>query len=178
MERYGTSHKHTGAFMDAYLVRLQLRIGARLATDLTCLSVTAGGREISVTAPVGGGPISESEQVVLEARGFSSMKKAKEFGERLRSVSTIAGLCARLGVDATDANALLCLNERALLGGLGFLTSVPVDVIHKPDGLLSAIEELTATETLEVLDREIPKPLATALQLLNLAMITRIVGRR
>ena len=158
--------------MDSYLVRLQLRLGARLATDSTCLTATVEGREVSIKAPFGTGPISQSEQVVLEACGFSSMRKAKEFGERLRSVSTIAGLCAHLGVDATQDNALTCFDERQLRG-LGFITPVHVEVIHKPTGLLSAIEELAAPGTPEGLSREMPNPLATALQLLNLAMITR-----
>ena len=115
--------------MDSYLVRLQLRLGARLATDSTCLTATVEGREVSIKAPFGTGPISQSEQVVLEACGFSSMRKAKEFGERLRSVSTIAGLCAHLGVDASQDNALRCFDERQL-SGLSFLAPVHVEVIQ------------------------------------------------
>ena len=56
------------------------------------------GRSVSIKSP--SGPLSESDWIVLEACGFSSEEDAQEFGEQLRILATIAGLCAHLGIDA------------------------------------------------------------------------------
>ena len=175
----------------SYLARLQVRIGKRLSTDEQRLVVTVGGREVSIQSREG--PLSEADWLVLQARGFPSEESARSFGEELRLLVTIAGLCSHLGLDAGRDEQLGRVNE-AHFHEIGFppdmrmppeihgLVVLPDDgnsmfiymnaslsVRSDPAQLLGAIKELSGSAWC---DGECPAPLRRALRLLNLAMIS------
>ena len=47
-------------------------------------------------------PLSEASWLVLSCWGFETQDQAREFGEELRGAAYLAGLCARVGVDAGE----------------------------------------------------------------------------
>ena len=89
---------HRSQEVSSYLVRVQVKIGRRLATDAKSLTATVLGRPVSIKSRFG--PISDTDWIVLEACGFLKASEARQFGERLRLLVTVAGLCSHLGIDA------------------------------------------------------------------------------
>ena len=177
-----------------YSLRLQVRIGKRLSTDAASLTATALDRSISISAR-GGGPIAESEWIVLEARGFLSGAEAHQYGERLRMLATIGGLCSHLGIDAGRDEVLSGFSDLAVqkmgvaddlrvppeIHGILvlpdddkslFIFSGPsrISVMSDPAQLLEAIE--TLSDCSRSFDpAKYPDSLINSLRLLNLAMI-------
>ncbi len=176
----------------SYLVRLQVRIGRPLHTDSERLTATLWGREVSITSR--NGPISKTDWLVLQARGFPSEQDARRFGERLRVLATLAGLCSHLGLDA-GADELLGQFNEAVLQEMGFgadqrvppeihgISVLPDDgksifiylnasgsVRSDPAQLLGALEELTTSGQCNA--GEYPQALLRSLRLLNLALIS------
>ncbi len=177
---------------DSYLVRVQVQIGKRLHTDASCLTATTLGRPISIKSP--SGSMSETDWLVLEARGFSSEGSAREFGERLRLLATIAGLCSHLGIDAGRDTTLSRFTEHLQrrmeleddvrvppeIHGVQVLpddgksrfmhASASLSVSSDPRQLLEAVEHLS--DNAASFDAaKYPDSLINSLRLLNLAMI-------
>ena len=179
----------------SYLLRLQVRIGTRFSSDTDRLDAMVLGRSVSIRSRTGGS-LSETDWIVLEARGFSSEKDAYEFGERLRLLATIAGLCADLGIDAGRDSTLGSFSEHALRkadlaqdvrippekhgilvlpddGKSVFMyANATLSVRHDPVQLLEALETLLDCSTSFVVGRY-PERLVNALKLVNQAMISR-----
>ena len=130
----------------------------------------------------------------MQARGFSSQAEASEFGERLRLLVLVAGLCAHLGLDPGRDETLGQFTKAGLrvmgfdpdlraapeIHGISVLpddgksiffhASASASVISDPAQLLGAVEELS--EAAECDPSEYPESLLLALRLLNLAMIS------
>ena len=176
----------------SYLVRVQVQIGTRLDTDASCLTATALGRPISIKSR--SGPISTTDWIVLESRGFSSKSEARQFGERLRLLATIAGLCSHVGLDAGRDKTLGAFSEHALRRmGLEHDVRVPpethgilvqpddgkslfmyatgsLSVTNDPRQLIEALEQLADnSSSFDV--TQYPSALINSLSLLNIAMI-------
>ena len=176
----------------SYLVRVQVKVGKRLNADASCLTARTLGRPISIKSR--SGPISKTDWLVLEACGFSSESEARHFGERLRLLATIAGLCSHLGLDAGRDTTLGRFNEQALRS-MGFehdfrvppevhgILVLPDDgkswfvhanaslsVTSDPGQLIEALEQL-ADNSASFDVAQYPALLVNSLRLLNLAMI-------
>ncbi len=128
----------------AYLVRVQVQIGGRLHTDADSLSCTALGRPVSMKSR--SGPLSKTDWIVLESRGFSSEPEARRFGERLWLLAAIAGLCSRLGLDAGRDTNRGEFSEHALRRmnlDPGFTdNSASFDANEYPDSLINSLSLL------------------------------------
>ena len=177
---------------DSHLVRVQVKIGCRLHTDAKSLTATVLGRPVSIQSR--SGPISDTEWIVLEACGFSSASQAGQFGERLRLLVTVAGLCSHLGIDAGSDTTLSQFTEHALRrmgfeddlrvppeihgilvlpddGKSRFMSaSASLSVTCDPGQLIEALEHLADNSASFDADRY-PDSLIHSLRLLNSAMI-------
>ncbi len=176
----------------AYLARLQVRIGRPLHTDAQRLTATLWGQEVSITSRTG--PISKSDWLVLEAHGFPSEQDARTFGERLRLLVTIAGLCSHLGIDVGQDEHLGQFSETFLqkmgvdadvrtppeVHGLSILpddgkslfiyVNASGSASSDPAQLLQAVDKLSNAAQCKA--SEYPQSLLRSLGLLNQALIT------
>ena len=156
--------------INAYLMRLQVRIGARLKTESTCLTATFQDREVSIRSYLRGDPISKEKWIVLEVGGFATKSEAQEFGERLSETITIGGVCAHLGAD-TGADDRVGISILPAGGAEVAMGMARLTVAHDPTQLLGAIEDISTALSTEEPEQVLAEPLATAFRLLNLAMI-------
>ena len=85
-----------------YRLWLKLRVGKALATEESALTVWVAGREITIKSESQSQPLSEASWLLIGCRGFEAEDDARDFGEKLRRAVHLAGLCARVGVDAGD----------------------------------------------------------------------------
>ena len=85
-----------------YRLWLKLRVGKRLATEENTLTASVAGRTVTIVSDRQSEPLSEAFWLVMGCRGFETEDHAREFGEELRRGAHLAGLCARVGVDAGD----------------------------------------------------------------------------
>ena len=85
-----------------YRLWLKLRVGKPLATEESALTARIAGRTVTIESESRGQPLSKTSWLVMNCRGFDTEDQAREFGEELRRATHVAGLCARLGVDAGD----------------------------------------------------------------------------
>ena len=83
-----------------YRLWLKLRVGKALATEETVLTVSVAGREVTIESERQSQPLSEASWLLIGCRGFEAEDDAGGFGEKLRRAVYLAGLCARVGVDA------------------------------------------------------------------------------
>lgn len=81
---------------------LTFRVGKRLHANETTLTATVLGRTLTIRSEREDQPLRESFWLVASCTGFDSEREAKEFGEDLRRAMHLAGLGARVGVDAGD----------------------------------------------------------------------------
>jgi hypothetical protein len=70
-----------------------------------------GARNVTMLSQERNQELSEARWIGLSANGFSSKKGAQEFGEQLRSITEMAGLCCRLGVDVGLGKLPAVVNE-------------------------------------------------------------------
>ena len=82
-----------------YRTRLKVRIGKGLTTSKTSLHAEFNGRDVAVKSAIEDQPLDEASWIVMSSGGFSKESNAVEYGEQLRSVAHLAGLCTRVGVD-------------------------------------------------------------------------------
>ena len=175
-----------------YLVRLQVRTGKPLDTDAERLTATVWDREVSIISRTG--PLSKADWLVMQARGFPSEADASVFGERLRLLVLIAGLCSHLGIDPgrdktrgqfTEAGLRVMGFEPGLrappeIHGISVVpddgksvfiyASMSGSAISDPAQLPGAVEELSEAAKCDA--GEYPASLVLALRLLNLAIIS------
>ena len=85
-----------------YRLWLKLRVGKALATEETALTASIAGRELVIESEGKSQPLSEAPWLLIGCRGFEAEDDARDFGEKLRRAAHMAGLCARVGVDAGD----------------------------------------------------------------------------
>ena len=81
-----------------YRLWLKLRVGKPLAI----LTASVAGRKVTIESNIKSEPLSKASWLVMGCRGFETKDDAREFGEKLRRAVHMAGLCARVGVDAGD----------------------------------------------------------------------------
>ena len=85
-----------------YRLWLKLRVGKALATEETALTASVAGRTVTIESTSQSEPLSKASWLVMGCRGFETADDARKFGEKLRRAAHLAGLCARVGVDAGD----------------------------------------------------------------------------
>ena len=85
-----------------FRLRLKLRVGRALGTEEQALTASIAGREVTIRSDKNSQPLSEASWLLIESRGFEAEEEARDFGEELRRAVHLAGLCARVGVDAGD----------------------------------------------------------------------------
>ena len=85
-----------------YRLWLKLRVGKPLATEESALTVSVASRTVTIESDRQAEPLSKASWLVMGCRGFETEGHAREFGEKLRRASHLAGLCVRVGVDAGD----------------------------------------------------------------------------
>lgn len=85
-----------------YRFSLKFRVGRSLATEEPALTATLSGREVTIKSDSESKPLSQAPWLLIDSGGFESEAAAQEFGENVRRAVHVAGLCARVGVDAGD----------------------------------------------------------------------------
>lgn len=80
-----------------FRLRLCVRIGPQLQETST-LKFLLGGLDVTIKSKNGDAP-SGTDWIVFEATGFPTEASAEKYGERLRIVVQLAGLCSGPGVD-------------------------------------------------------------------------------
>ena len=103
-----------------YRLWLKLRVGKALATEEVALTASLAGREVTIKSERQLQPLSEASWLLVESRGFETEDDARTFGEELRRAVHLAGLCARVGVDAGDLGedrTVSWFNPEVLRGG-------------------------------------------------------------
>lgn len=83
-----------------YRARLRLRLQKKVKIDANEHRLTVAGREVVLGPPTPEQKISDSEWLIMIARGFASEDEAREFGTKLRTALEISAIAARVGVDA------------------------------------------------------------------------------
>lgn len=99
---------------------LKFRVGKKLGTDESVLTTTIGRKPLSIQSEDGSQPLSKAHWLVMNCKGFNTVEAATAFGEDLRRGAHMAGLCARVGVDAGDPGEDRTLSRfnPEMLGGL------------------------------------------------------------
>jgi len=92
-------------------VRLRVRIAKALNTEDTSRTITIAGREVKVCSQKPSQPLSAADWIIFQAAGFSTEGEARNFGERLRMITEVAGLCSRLGVDVGQDKSTSWMSE-------------------------------------------------------------------
>ena len=85
-----------------YRLWLKLRVGKALGTAETVLTASVAEREVTIQSERQSQPLSEAPWLLIGCRGFETEDDARGFGEELRRAVHLAGLSARVGVDAGD----------------------------------------------------------------------------
>ena len=94
-----------------YRVRLRVRLAKALNTEDASRTVVVAGRDVVVASQEKGQPLNKSQWVVLVARGFLTEDGAQRFGNQLRAIVELAGLCARIGADVGQDKPTSLINE-------------------------------------------------------------------
>ena len=94
-----------------YKVRLRVRLAKVLNTENSSRTVVVAGREVVVSAQEKNQPLKDSRWIVLTVRGFMTEEEAHSFGDRLRGIVELAGLCARIGMDVGRDKPTTQMNE-------------------------------------------------------------------
>lgn len=85
-----------------YRLWLKILTAKPLHSEETALTATVAGRPVTIESEGGELPLSRASWLVIGCRGFETEDLARQFGEALRRAIHLAGLCARVGVDAGD----------------------------------------------------------------------------
>ncbi len=103
-----------------YELWLKFRVGKKLGTDESVLTTKIGRKPLSIQSEDESQPLSKAHWLVMNSKGFDTVEAATAFGEDLRRGAHMAGLCARVGVDAGDPeeDRTLSYFNPELLGGL------------------------------------------------------------
>lgn len=158
-----------------FRLRLEVRTGRAFNSDEASFNISLAGRTVTIS-PYMNKQFSETDRIILEARGFAEEAEAREFGEKLRTTVQIAGLCSHLGVgagpgenlggfdpEATDTRGLSILPDRS--GVIFAVGEATVTVRADPNQFLGAMDDLADQPS--VAGSEIGIPVG----LLNLALM-------
>lgn len=94
-----------------YRVRLRMRLTNPLNTEDASRTVVVAGRDVVVASQEKGQPLNKSQWVVLVAGGFLTEDEAQGYGNQLRAIAELAGLCARIGADVGQDKPTDFVNE-------------------------------------------------------------------
>lgn len=176
---------------ETFRARLRVRLGKALSSDNLVLVARIGGREVEIKSQTKDEPLRKAKCVVLSAGGFVSEAEAMAFGEQLRAVAKIVGICTRLGIDAGEDQATTWIAE-AYARSMGLIKederihpNVHGLLVYPDDGLSRiAIGNLEAVVTFdpaqliqaaEQLGKTLPIALSTvdaSVRILNLALMS------
>jgi hypothetical protein len=81
-------------------VRLRFRLQKKLNIKTNTYRLEVGEREVTLTPPTPDANISDSEWLIMNARGFTSEHEAHVFGRKLKGALEVSAVAARVGVDA------------------------------------------------------------------------------
>ena len=120
-----------------------------MKSDDLRLLANVGGREIEIKSQNKEEKLREAKWLVFSAGGFDSEEEARIFGEKLRTIVSIVGICARLGIDVGNDGASSSVNEE-FARSIGLIQ--PQERIHPnvhglmviPDDGLSRIATINA----------------------------------
>src|ERR1700730_10584581 len=94
-----------------YRVRLRVRLTKPLNTEDSSRTLVVAGRDVVVESQEKGQPLNKTQWVVLVARGFLAEDEAQRYGNQLRAIVELAGLCARIGADVGQDKPTAFVNE-------------------------------------------------------------------
>jgi hypothetical protein len=124
-----------------FRARLRVRLGKSLTSDNLALFVGAGGREVEIKSQNKDEALRKAKWVIFSSGGFHSEAEAQAFGEQLRTIVGIVGVCARLGIDVGDDKPTTWISEE-WARGLGLISTeervhpnVHGLTVHPDDGL-------------------------------------------
>lgn len=158
-----------------FRLMLEARTGMPFNREETSLAASFAGRPVTISSYMGE-PLRDTNRVVFGARGFTTEKEAREYGEKLRATVQIAGLCTLLGVAARPGEDLGWpdVNETDMRG-LTVLEDLPGLIFARGDAtpsvranaaqFLGAMSDLADQPLIE--DPEI----GFSVRLLNLALV-------
>ncbi len=95
-----------------YRLWLKLRVGKTLGTEEAALTASVAGRKVVIESE--SQPLKEASWLLIGCRGFEAEDDARDFGEKLRRAAHMAGLCARVGVDAGEDRTVSWFNPEVL----------------------------------------------------------------
>ena len=85
-----------------YRLWLKFRLGKRLNSQDSSLTASVAGRTVTIETQSTSETLSDAAWLLMGCRGFETEEQASRFGEHLRRAAHLAGLSARVGVDAGD----------------------------------------------------------------------------
>jgi hypothetical protein len=86
--------------VSTYRARLRFRLQKKLKIDSNKHRLTVARHEVVLNPPTPVQRISDSEWLIMNARGFVSEDEAREFGTQLKAALEVSAIAARVGVDA------------------------------------------------------------------------------
>lgn len=95
----------------SFRVRLRIRVGKALTTDESSITAVVAGRSVEIKPQDKNETLREAKWIVLTAGGFRTERDAQQFGEQLRTISDIVGICTRVGMNVGDDSATTCIDE-------------------------------------------------------------------
>ena len=110
-KRQDCSESEGMAGAGGYRVRLRVRLTKPLNTEDASRTVIVAGRDVVVASQEKGQPLNKSQWIVLVARGFLTEDEAQRFGNQLRAIVELVGLCARIGADVGQDKPTGFVNE-------------------------------------------------------------------
>lgn len=96
---------------EKFRARLRVRLGKALTSDDPVLVAKIGGREVEIKSQTKDETLRNAKWVVFTAGGFESEAAAQAFGEQLRTIAGIVGICTRLGIDVGEDKPTTWINE-------------------------------------------------------------------
>jgi hypothetical protein len=97
--------------IQTFRTRLRVRLGKALTSDELVLAARIGGREVEIKSQTKDETLRKAKWVVFTAGGFDSEVEAQAFGEQLRTIAGIVGICTRLGIDIGEDHPTSWINE-------------------------------------------------------------------
>lgn len=172
-----------------FKVRLRVLMGKSLTSDQTVLRVAVDGQNVEIKSQKVDEPLRHAKWVLFISGGFTSEPAARLFGERLKSIVSIAGVCTRNGIDVGEDRATSQMSqdwarEVGLIGQDDRMhPNVHGLLIHPDDGLSRFLnihgsgvvtsDPVSFLGAIEELGRAVPLPSVTAsaaVRILNLAL--------
>lgn len=174
---------------ERFRVRLRVHMGKALTSDEHALLVQIGGRDVQIKSQKKDEILRSTKWIVLTAGGFDSEDEAWSFGEQLKLIVCIVGVCTRIGIDVGEDQTTSWINENwAREKNLIEPEERVLPNVHGlsvyPDDSLSRVPTFGATgvvtynpvffiEAIAELGNSVSRPLgaaSTAVQVLNLAL--------